>query len=125
MLGVLVAGWHAPLVVTRQLGAIGLVSTLAITLVYVWLFNHSRGSGLLTLVSHAVQDSFTFGVLGYGPTDLARAEYLYCVAVVTVAAALVVFDRAAWRVAPAEAIAVENGCGATPSRVDPDQRKGR
>jgi membrane protease YdiL (CAAX protease family) len=104
VLGALVAGWHAPLVVTRQLGAVGLVSTVAITLVYVWLFNHSRGSGLLTLVSHAVQDSFTFGVLGYGPTDLARAEYLYCLVVVTVAAALVVLDRAAWRAAPADAV---------------------
>jgi len=105
VLGVLVAGWHAPLVVTGQLRAVGLVSTLAITLLYVWLFNHSGGSGLLTLVSHAMQDSFTYAVLGYGPTDLARAEYLYCVVVVTVAVALVVFDRAAWRLAPAAATA--------------------
>jgi len=100
VLGVLVAGWHAPLVLTGQLGAIGLVSTAAITVVYSWLFNRTGGSALLTLVAHAVQDGFTFGSLGYSPADLARAEYLYCLVVVTVAVLLVAVDRAAWRAAP-------------------------
>jgi hypothetical protein len=79
-----------------MLGAIGLLSTAAITVVYVWLFNRGRGSALLILVTHALQDSFTFGSLGYSATDTARAEYLYCLVVVVVAAALVVVDRAAW-----------------------------
>jgi membrane protease YdiL (CAAX protease family) len=100
VLGVLVAGWHIPLVATGQLGAISLLSTFAITIVYVWLFNRANGSALLTLVAHAMQDAFTFGVLGYGTVDLARAEYLYCLVVVSVAVALVSVDRAAWRAAP-------------------------
>ena len=103
VLGVLVAGWHAPLVLTGQLDAISLVSTAAITVMYSWLFNRTGGSALVTLVAHAVQDGFTFGSLGYGPADLARAEYLYCLVVVTVAVVLVAVDRAAWRTAPATA----------------------
>lgn len=85
VLGVLVAGWHLPLVVFGMLGAIGLVSTAAITVVYSWLFDRTGGSALLTLVFHAVQDSFTFGALGYTGPDLVRAEYLYCAVVVTLA----------------------------------------
>jgi membrane protease YdiL (CAAX protease family) len=100
ILGVLVAGWHAPLVLTGQLDAISLVSTAAITVVYSWLFNRTGGSALVTLVAHAVQDGFTFGSLGYGPADLTRAEYLYCLVVVVVAVVLVAVDRAAWRAAP-------------------------
>ena len=96
ILGVLVAGWHMPLVLYGMLGAIGLVSTMAITVVYVWLFNRGRGSALLTLVAHAMQDSFTFGSLGYSAPDTTRAEYLYCLVVVAVAGVLLTVDRAAW-----------------------------
>jgi len=96
ILGVLVAGWHLPLVAYGMLGAIGLVSTVAITVVYVWLFNRSQGSALLILVAHAVQDSFTFGSLGYSAADAVRAEYLYCLVVVVVAITLVVVDRVVW-----------------------------
>ena len=99
----LVAGWQAPLVLTGQLSAIGLVSTTAITVVYSWLFNRTGGSALVTLVAHAVQDGFTFGSLGYGPTDRAPAEYLYCLVVVIVAVLLVAVDRATWGAPPAMA----------------------
>ena len=78
-------GWHLPLVVFGMLGPIGLVSTAAITVVYSWLFHETGGSALLTLVFHAVQDSVTFGALGYTGPDLVRAEYLYCAVVVTLA----------------------------------------
>jgi membrane protease YdiL (CAAX protease family) len=102
VLGLLVALWHLPLVMFGWLGPIGLLSTVAITVIYVWLFNRTGGSVLLTLVAHAVQDSFNFGSLGYAAPDLDRAEYLYCL-VVVVAAALVLIDRTAWRVVPAAA----------------------
>jgi uncharacterized protein len=66
VLGVLVAGWHLPLVVMGDgdLASIGLLSTFAITIVYVWLFNHTRGSVLLTLIFHATQGSTPLGELG-------------------------------------------------------------
>ncbi len=55
LLGVVVALWHLPLVAAGQLAAIGLVVTFAITLVYTWLFNHTGGSVLLTMVFHVAQ----------------------------------------------------------------------
>ena len=55
LLGVVVALWHLPLVAVGQLAPIGLVVTFAITLVYTWLFNHTGGSVLLTMVFHVAQ----------------------------------------------------------------------
>jgi membrane protease YdiL (CAAX protease family) len=104
ILGVLVAGWHLPLVFFGDVGTIGLVSTFAVTIFYVWLFNHARGSVLLTLISHSVQGSIAMGDLGFVGADLARQEWLECVAWLIVAAGVIVLDRAAWRVAPAEAV---------------------
>ncbi len=109
ILGVLVAGWHLPLVLDGRLGWIGLVSTVAITFVYVWLFNHTDGSVLLPVIFHAMQGAFTFGGLGYAAVDLARAEYLYCAVLVVLVIGIVVFDRRAWRVAPPSAVEVSPG----------------
>jgi membrane protease YdiL (CAAX protease family) len=53
VLGLLIARWHLPLVMFGLLGPIGLLATVAITVVYVWLFNRTGGSVLLTLVAHA------------------------------------------------------------------------
>jgi uncharacterized protein len=104
VLGVLVAGWHLPLVATGQLGIVGIVTTVAITVVYAWLFNRTGGSALITLVAHALQDSFTFGALGYAAWDAARVEYLYSLVVIAVAVAVAVLDRTAWKAAPEAAV---------------------
>jgi uncharacterized protein len=102
VLGVLVAGWHLPLI--GDTGAIGIVSTFSITIVYVWLFNRTGGSVLLTLLFHNAQGFITMGDLGYRGTDLARQEWLEFLAWSALALALIVFDRGAWRAAPATAI---------------------
>jgi hypothetical protein len=72
ILGVLVAGWHVPLVVMGEgdLAPVGLLSTFAVTIVYVWLFNHTNGSVLLTLIFHATQGSIAFGELGLQGADV-------------------------------------------------------
>jgi uncharacterized protein len=103
ILGVLVAGWHLPLVFFGDLGPIGLVSTFAITIFYAWLFNHARGSVLLTLISHSVQGSITMSDLGFAGADLARQEWLECIAWSLVAIGVILLDRAAWRIAPPDA----------------------
>jgi uncharacterized protein len=100
-LGALVAGWHLPLVATGQLGTVGVITTVAITVVYAWLFNRTGGSALITLIAHALQDSFTFGALSYAAADAARIEYLYSLVVIAVAVAVVVLDRTAWKAAAA------------------------
>jgi uncharacterized protein len=109
ILGVLVAGWHLPLVVADDLGPIGLVSTFSITIFYVWLFNHARGSVLLTLIAHSTQGSITMSDLGFVGADLSRQEWLECVAWSIVAIGVIVLDRAAWQKAPREAVYLDEG----------------
>lgn len=101
ILGILVSGWHFPLVMTGQLGAIGLLGTVAVTFVYVWLFNHTGGSVLLTLIFHAVEGSITFGDLGFTGADANRMELLYSGVLCLTAVAVVVLDRRAWATTPA------------------------
>jgi uncharacterized protein len=95
ILGVLVALWHLPLI--GDTGPAGIITTFVITFVYVWLFNRTGGSVLLVLVFHSAQGFITMGDLGYTDADLARQEWIELAAWAVVAAALVGFDRAAWR----------------------------
>ena len=106
VLGVLVMLWHLPLVVTSQLPAVGLPITFAITFVYVWLFNHTGGSVLLTIVFHIAQGTVSYGALGFVGADAARMDYLVGVLWFALAVGVVLLDRPAWRTAPASAVAV-------------------
>ena len=98
ILAPLVAGWHLPLFFLEEGGLRpsvlvgGLVTTMAVTFWYAWLFNHTAGSVLMVLVAHSVE-------------GLIQAQGLIYMGVwLAVAIGLVVFDRKAWRgPAPAEA----------------------
>jgi uncharacterized protein len=110
ILGVLVSGWHVPLLFLEAGGLrpfmiVGfLLGTVAVTFWYTWLFNHTGGSVLITLVSHAVQGTITIGGLWSAGADYAQANLLFGVVASAVAIGLVVFDWKAWRApAPAEA----------------------
>jgi CAAX protease family protein len=105
VLGVFVALWHLPLVASGRLAAVGLPITFAITLVYVWLFDRAGGSVLITLVFHIAQGTVSYGALGFVGADAARMDWLVGILWCALAGALVVFDRQAWRVAPAHAVA--------------------
>ncbi len=114
VLGVLAAGWHLPLVVTGDLGWIGLPSTVVITFLYVWLFDRTGGSLLVPLLFHAGQGAFTFGMLGFAGVHADRAAHVYFGVLVVAVAAVVVLDRAAWRRAPASAVDREPEPGPEP-----------
>jgi uncharacterized protein len=101
---VFVALWHLPLVVTGQLAVVALPITFAITLVYVWLFNRTGGSVLMTLVFHIAQ-GVHYGALGFTGADAARMDWLTGALWCALAIALIGLDRAAWRRAPASAVA--------------------
>ena len=76
MLGVLIAIWHLPLVIIDDVGPIGLVSTFSITFFYVWLFNRTGGSVLLTLLAHSAQGAIKFGDFGFpAPTSRGRSGW--------------------------------------------------
>jgi membrane protease YdiL (CAAX protease family) len=104
ILGILVAGWHLPLVVFGHLSLIGLPTTFVITFLYVWLFNRTGGSVLLTLLFHDSQGTFTVGSFGFSGADTGRAELIYLAVVLVTALATILLDRDAWRTAPTPAV---------------------
>jgi uncharacterized protein len=106
ILGALVTGWHVPLLFLEE-GLLQpsiivgfLLGTMAVTFWYTWLFNHTGGSVLMTIISHAAQGTIVIGGFWSLGTDFARANLLTGVVWLAVAIGLVVFDRKAWR-APA------------------------
>jgi membrane protease YdiL (CAAX protease family) len=103
LLGAVVAFWHLPLIIFGGLSLIGLPTTFVITFLYVWLFNRTCGSVLLTLLFHNSQGTFTVGSYGFAGPDVLRAELIYFVVVAAAVLGTILFDRPAWRVAPKEA----------------------
>jgi uncharacterized protein len=99
ILAPLVAGWHLPTFFLEE-GALepsvlvaGLVTTMAVTFWYAWLFNHTRGSILLLVIAHNLEGSIQYE-LGW----IVMGVWL------AVAIGLVVFDWKSWRgPAPAQA----------------------
>jgi hypothetical protein len=98
ILAPLVAGWHLPIFFLEEGGLQppvlvgGLVTTMAVTFWYAWLFNRTGGSILLVVAAHSVEGSIQAG------------GWIYMAAWLAVAVSLVVFDRKAW-CAPAPAAA--------------------
>lgn len=105
LLGAIVALWHLPLVAVGQLAAIGLFVTFAITLVYTWLFNHTGGSVLLTMVFHVTQGAISSAALGFTGENATRMDWLTGALWCLIAAGLLFSDQQAWRAAPTSAVA--------------------
>ena len=105
VLAAFAALWHVPLVATGQLAAVGIPITFAITFVYVWLFNRSGGSVLLTMVFHVAQGTISYAALGFTGADAARMDWLVGVLWFALAIGVLLIDREAWRAAPASAVA--------------------
>src|SRR5918998_3335551 len=107
ILGVVVTVWHVPLLFLEE-GLLQpsiivgfLLGSFAVTFFYTWLFNHTGGSVLMTIVSHAAQGTIQIGALwSVGAADFAQANLIFGLVTSVVAIGLVVFDRKAWR-APA------------------------
>jgi membrane protease YdiL (CAAX protease family) len=102
ILGVLVSVWHVPLLFMEE-GLLQpsiivgfLLGTVAVTFFYTWLFNHTGGSVLMTLVAHAAQGTITIGALWSAGADFAQANLLNGIVLSAVAIGLVVFDWKAW-----------------------------
>ena len=118
ILGLIVAVWHLPLVFLpdEELAPIFLLGTVAITFVYTWIFNHTGGSVLMTLVAHSAQGVIAFSALGFNGADDSRGVLLLTGALCLVAAGLLVFDRESWRGrAPAECRIEPRRAAYTPS----------
>jgi membrane protease YdiL (CAAX protease family) len=106
-LGVLVALWHLPLVYAGMLPPVGIPVSFAITLVYVWLFNRTGGSALMTVVFHVAQGSISYAALGFTHADADRMDWLTGALWCLIAIAVVILDRKAWQSAPSPAASAE------------------
>jgi uncharacterized protein len=110
VLALLVTGWHVPLLFLEEGGLqpsflVGfLLGTVAVTFWYSWLFNHTGGSVLITLMAHAAQGTIQIGPFWSASADVAQAILAYAIVASAVAIGLVVFDWKSWRgPAPTEA----------------------
>jgi membrane protease YdiL (CAAX protease family) len=134
IMAVLVAGWHLPLFFMPEFEAhpIGVVTTMAVTFWYAWLFNHASGSSLLALIAHGTEGAVETSSMWPAGTDLERFNYLYAIVWCVVALALLVFDRAFWTrrppvdAAPAALISpARDASSTTPSEPDLSGRNRR
>jgi membrane protease YdiL (CAAX protease family) len=101
-LGIIVAVWHVPLVFLtgEHLAPVFLLATVAVTFFYTWIFNHTRGSVLMTIIAHAAEGLLVaafIGNNGFGGASGTRFTVLYTAGWCAVALVLVVFDRKMWR----------------------------
>jgi uncharacterized protein len=103
ILGALVTVWHVPILFLEE-GLLQpsiivgfLLGSFAVTFFYTWLFNHTGGSVLMTIVSHAAQGTIQIGGLWAAGADFAQAMLLNSVVLSVVAIGLVVLDWKAWR----------------------------
>jgi uncharacterized protein len=59
ILGALIAAWHLPLMVAGQVHYSDIVLIFAGTIVYNWVFNNARGSVLIIMVMHAMNNTIS------------------------------------------------------------------
>ena len=106
LLGVLITGWHMPLVFMPQfdLGLPDIASTVVVTFWYAWLFNRTGGSVLLPLIAHVTEGCVNTAALWSAGPDADRHAWMWLISWGLLVVALLIFDRKSWRTAPESAI---------------------
>ena len=106
LLGVLITGWHMPLVFMPQfdLGFPDIASTVVVTFWYAWLFNRTGGSVLLPLIAHVTEGCVNTAALWSAGPDADRHAWMWLISWGLLVVALLIFDRKSWRTAPESAI---------------------
>jgi uncharacterized protein len=117
ILGVLVAIWHAPLLLPQYgLRPLELLTTVGVTVWYSWLFNHTGGSVFMTIVAHATEGTIQPNEFWAAAAPGTQANLIYDVVWIVVAISLVVLDWQFWR-GPAPAPATVQPAYGGESRV--------
>jgi hypothetical protein len=87
---------HVPLMLPAfGLRPIELMSTVAVTFWYSWLFNRSGGSALITLISHSVEGSIETSTLWSG-ANTTRLITIWALVATTIVLTLLAVDRRFW-----------------------------
>ncbi|MGH3021968.1 MAG: hypothetical protein ACRDNR_17670, partial [Gaiellaceae bacterium] len=95
------------------------LATVAVTFFYTWLFVHSGGSVLITIVAHASEGVIVREFVatdGWSGADETQFAVIYTAAWCAIAIALLVFDRQLWRTREASA---QSGYGRDVESVQP------
>src|SRR5918992_296360 len=92
ILGVLWAFWHLPLMVVGEIPWSDIVFVIVQSVVYTWLFNNTRGSVLLAMLMHAMNNTISGSFFGpmFSGADAVRQGWLYAALWCAVAVVLVV-----------------------------------
>jgi uncharacterized protein len=91
ILGVLIAGWHLPLMVTGEVHYSDIVLIMAAVIVVNWVFNNARGSVLIVMLLHAANNAVSGSFFSpmFSGADSVRQSWLLAL-VWAVAAGLLV-----------------------------------
>jgi CAAX protease family protein len=78
ILGVLIAGWHLPLMVTGQIHYSDIVLILVAMIVVNWVFNNAQGSVLIVMLLHAANNTVSGGFFSpmFSGADSIRQSWL-------------------------------------------------
>ena len=92
ILGVLWAFWHLPLMAVGEVPRSDIVFIISWTVVFTWLFNNTRGSVLLAMLMHAMNNTISGSFFGpmFSGADSVRQGWLYAALWCAVAVVLVV-----------------------------------
>jgi uncharacterized protein len=90
ILGVLIAGWHLPLMVVGQVHYSDVLSIMGAVVVFNWVFNNANGSVLIVMLMHATNNTISGSFFSpmFSGADSVRQGWL--LAVVWCTAAIVV-----------------------------------
>jgi membrane protease YdiL (CAAX protease family) len=90
ILGVLIAGWHLPLMFVGQVHYADLLTIMGAVIIFNWVFNNANGSVLIIMLMHATNNTISGQLFGtmFSGADSVRQSWL--VAVLWCAAAIVV-----------------------------------
>jgi membrane protease YdiL (CAAX protease family) len=106
VLAALVTCWHLPLWLLPAFGATpstavaDSLGTFAVTIWYSWLFNHSGGSALLTLIAHSVEGLVHPQLFWSDPTVTSTATTVYAAGWCLAALVLIAADWGFWSQRP-------------------------
>jgi len=82
ILGVLIAGWHLPLMVAGEIHYSDIVLILAAMIVVNWVFNNAKGSVLIVMLLHAANNTVSGGYFSpmFSGADSVRQSWLLALA---------------------------------------------
>jgi len=97
LLGLLWAGWHLPMFITGQIHWPDALLVIALSILFSWLFNHTRGSVLIAYLFHAAIDAVAgLYIPLFQGADQVRMYWLLAAVMGVVATAIVLLGRRTW-----------------------------